>query len=204
MDVFASPSDAVSLYLLSFFRSRYYSQPVASSHLSQHPSAMPARAAVPHEDVRISHALVMQTVGIHVALMAGALAVWRSELPGRWAMLAVLIVAREIDQQYEWSAHEPAGVRQGLEQSVIDVVKYDRPVTGLAEKDAFYAPHTEGGDAPKVGAYVEGIAAPEGCATATQARAYAELLLVARGAAMPGAATVPGRAPAPPCRASRT
>jgi hypothetical protein len=48
----------------------------------------------------------------------------------------VLIVAREIDQQFEWSAHEPAGLRQGLEQSVIDVVKHDRPVTGLAEKDA--------------------------------------------------------------------
>ena len=26
----------------------------------------------------------------------------------------VLIIAREIDQQYEWSAHEPAGRRQGL------------------------------------------------------------------------------------------
>lgn len=54
----------------------------------------------------------------------------------RLFQLAVLIVAREIDQQYEWSAHEPAGLRQGLEQAVIDVVKYDRPVTGLAEKDA--------------------------------------------------------------------
>jgi hypothetical protein len=50
--------------------------------------------------------------------------------------LIVLITAREIDQQYEWSAHEPAGLRAGLEQSVIDVVKYDRPATGLAEKDA--------------------------------------------------------------------
>ena len=54
----------------------------------------------------------------------------------RFFQLAVLIAAREIDQQYEWSAHEPAGLRQGLEQSVIDVVKYNRPVTGLAEKDA--------------------------------------------------------------------
>jgi hypothetical protein len=50
--------------------------------------------------------------------------------------LIVLITAREIDQQYEWSAHEPAGVRAGLEQSVIDVVKYDRPATGIGEKDA--------------------------------------------------------------------
>ena len=54
----------------------------------------------------------------------------------RLFQLAVLIAAREIDQQYEWSAHEPAGLRQGLEQAVIDVVKFDRDVAGLAEKDA--------------------------------------------------------------------
>src|SRR5688572_15767235 len=54
----------------------------------------------------------------------------------RFLQLAVLIMAREIDQQYEWSAHEPAGLKQGLEQSVIDVVKHNRPVTGLSEKDA--------------------------------------------------------------------
>ena len=57
-------------------------------------------------------------------------------LGGRMYQLIVLITAREIDQQYEWSAHEPAGLRVGLEQSVIDVVKYDRDVRGLAEKDA--------------------------------------------------------------------
>ena len=54
----------------------------------------------------------------------------------RLFQLAVLITAREIDQQYEWSAHEPAGRRQGLEQSVIDVVKYDRDVAGLSDQDA--------------------------------------------------------------------
>ena len=58
-----------------------------------------------------------------------------SPIGARQFQLAVLIAAREIDQQYEWSAHEPAGLRQGLEHAVIDVVKYDRPVTGLAEKD---------------------------------------------------------------------
>jgi hypothetical protein len=50
--------------------------------------------------------------------------------------LIVLITAREIDQQYEWTAHEPAGLKAGLEQSVIDVVKFDRDVKGLAPKDA--------------------------------------------------------------------
>jgi hypothetical protein len=59
-----------------------------------------------------------------------------SPIGARQFQLAVLIAAREIDQQYEWSAHEPAGLRQGLEQSVIDVVKYNKPVTGLSEKDA--------------------------------------------------------------------
>lgn len=57
-------------------------------------------------------------------------------LGNRIYQLVVLITARDIDQQYEWSAHEPAGLRAGLEQSVIDVVKYERPVDGLAEKDA--------------------------------------------------------------------
>jgi len=59
-----------------------------------------------------------------------------SRLGARMYQLVVLITAREIDQQYEWSAHEPAGLRVGLEQSVIDVVKFDRDAKGLAEKDA--------------------------------------------------------------------
>jgi len=59
-----------------------------------------------------------------------------SPVGARYFQLAVLITAREIDQQYEWSSHEPAGLRQGLEQSVIDVVKHDRDVTGLSDKDA--------------------------------------------------------------------
>ena len=54
----------------------------------------------------------------------------------RYFQLAVLIIAREIDQQYEWTAHEPAGLKQGLEQSVIDVVKHNKDVAGLTDKDA--------------------------------------------------------------------
>ena len=59
-----------------------------------------------------------------------------SPVGARYFQLAVLIIARQIDQQYEWSAHEPAGRRQGLEQNVIDVVKYNRDVAGLSDKDA--------------------------------------------------------------------
>jgi hypothetical protein len=60
----------------------------------------------------------------------------RSPLGARNFQLAVLIIARELDQEYEWSSHAAAGLRQGLEQSVIDVVKFNRDVAGLAEKDA--------------------------------------------------------------------
>jgi 4-carboxymuconolactone decarboxylase len=60
----------------------------------------------------------------------------KSPVGPRIFQLAVLITAREIDQQYEWTSHELAGRRQGLEQSVIDVVKYNRDVAGLSDKDA--------------------------------------------------------------------
>jgi 4-carboxymuconolactone decarboxylase len=54
----------------------------------------------------------------------------------RFFELSALIAAREFDQQYEWSGHEPAGRRAGLEQTVIDAVKFNRDVAGLPEKDA--------------------------------------------------------------------
>jgi len=54
----------------------------------------------------------------------------------RFFELSALIAAREFDQQYEWSGHEPAGRRAGLEPAVIDAVKFNRDVTGLPEKDA--------------------------------------------------------------------
>jgi 4-carboxymuconolactone decarboxylase len=54
----------------------------------------------------------------------------------RFFELSALIAAREFDQQYEWSGHEPAALRAGLEQPVIDVVKFDRDTSGLSDKDA--------------------------------------------------------------------
>jgi 4-carboxymuconolactone decarboxylase len=54
----------------------------------------------------------------------------------RYFELSALSAAREFDQQYEWSGHEPAALRAGVEQSVIDVIKFNRDVKGLSEKDA--------------------------------------------------------------------
>src|SRR3972149_5644958 len=37
--------------------------------------------------------------------------------------LSILVVAREMDSQFEWTAHEPPALRAGLEQRIIDIVK---------------------------------------------------------------------------------
>jgi len=50
--------------------------------------------------------------------------------------ICTLIAAREYDQQYEWSAHELAAQRAGVEQNIIDTIKFNRGVDGLPEKDA--------------------------------------------------------------------
>lgn len=50
--------------------------------------------------------------------------------------ISTLVPAREFDQQYEWSAHEVGARRVGVDQKVIDVIKYDRPTADLPEKEA--------------------------------------------------------------------
>jgi 4-carboxymuconolactone decarboxylase len=60
----------------------------------------------------------------------------RSVIGSHYFELGTLIAAREFDQQYEWSGHEPAALRAGVEQRVIDAVKFNRGVGGLPEKDA--------------------------------------------------------------------
>src|SRR6202167_760637 len=78
------------------------------------------------------HVSIYSPREIDLGIPSGA----KSPVGPRYFQLAVLITAREIDQQYEWTAHELAGRRQGLEQAVIDVVKYNRDVASLSEKDA--------------------------------------------------------------------
>jgi 4-carboxymuconolactone decarboxylase len=49
---------------------------------------------------------------------------------------AILITAREMDSQFEWVAHEPQALKDGVAQNVIDVIKYRRGTEGLPEADA--------------------------------------------------------------------
>lgn len=51
--------------------------------------------------------------------------------------VAILITAREMDSQFEWCAHEPEALKEGVPQAVIDVIKYRRPATGIDATDAY-------------------------------------------------------------------
>ena len=50
--------------------------------------------------------------------------------------VAILITAREMDSQFEWVAHEPEALKEGVPQKVIDVIKYRRSTEGLDPTDA--------------------------------------------------------------------
>ena len=61
---------------------------------------------------------------------------FETALGPRLTQLAMLVTAREVDSQFEWTAHEPAGLKAGLKQEMIDIVKYRKPLTGVGEKEA--------------------------------------------------------------------
>jgi 4-carboxymuconolactone decarboxylase len=60
----------------------------------------------------------------------------KSGLDPRLVELAILVTAREMDCEYVWTAHEPAALKAGLGQGVIDTVKYRKPLTEIGEKEA--------------------------------------------------------------------
>src|SRR5262249_29655180 len=62
----------------------------------------------------------------------------RSEagLPPRARETPSLTPARERDSQFEWSAHEPEALKEGVEPRVIEVIKHRSTTAGLDEADA--------------------------------------------------------------------
>jgi 4-carboxymuconolactone decarboxylase len=57
-------------------------------------------------------------------------------LDRRLTELAILVTAREVDNRFEWAAHEPAALAEGLSPETIDVVKHRRSVDGLDPTEA--------------------------------------------------------------------
>src|SRR3954468_826073 len=70
--------------------------------------------------------------GIHlhspeVALNARALNryLWQGAgLSPRVREIAILTTARELDSQFEWAAHEPEALREGISSEIIETIRY--------------------------------------------------------------------------------
>jgi hypothetical protein len=60
---------------------------------------------------------------------------YNGDLSERHTEVAILVAAWEIEQQYEYSAHEPAALRFGAPQAVIDTIKFDKAPTGLSAEE---------------------------------------------------------------------
>jgi len=50
--------------------------------------------------------------------------------------LTIIVAGREMNHQFEWAAHSPQALQEGVPQSVVDVVKYDQDVSSLGDKEA--------------------------------------------------------------------
>ena len=50
--------------------------------------------------------------------------------------LVRLAIAREMDQDFEWTMHEPVALEEGLSQRTIDVIKFNRSLSGVPAPEA--------------------------------------------------------------------
>ena len=66
---------------------------------------------------------------LHNAAVAGTLDAYAREL-------AIMVACRETNYNLEWNAHEASALRAGISPAVIDVIRTNGALTGLAEKDA--------------------------------------------------------------------
>ena len=57
-------------------------------------------------------------------------------LGARLRELAILTTARELDSQFEWTAHEPEALREGISPEVIDTIRYRKDTGNLDAADA--------------------------------------------------------------------
>ena len=63
-------------------------------------------------------------------------AVGKGTLDAHVRELAILVACRETNYNFEWNGHEPAAVKAGVEQKVIDIVRTNGALTGISDADA--------------------------------------------------------------------
>lgn len=57
-------------------------------------------------------------------------------LAGADRELAILTAGREVEATYEWAAHEPLGLENGVRSEAIEVLRHQRPTNGLQAREA--------------------------------------------------------------------
>mgnify|MGYP002630457991 CR=1 FL=1 len=55
---------------------------------------------------------------------------------GQILEITILITARELNNRFEWAAHERSARNVGISQDVIDIVKYRKPLDGASDSQA--------------------------------------------------------------------
>ncbi len=60
---------------------------------------------------------------------------WENTIGRALSELAILSIAREHDQPYEWSLHEMEAIAVGLDPAVIDIVRNRKPLAGIGDKE---------------------------------------------------------------------
>jgi hypothetical protein len=60
---------------------------------------------------------------------------WENKVGRALSELAIISIAREHDQPYEWSLHEMEAVAVGLDPAVIDIVRHRKPLAGIGDRE---------------------------------------------------------------------
>jgi 4-carboxymuconolactone decarboxylase len=81
-------------------------------------------------------------VSLHMPKVAQAMDIlnqylrYDSIIGRRYIEVAILVAAREFDQQYEWTFHEQTALKEGAPQPTVDAIKYHGSLAALDAKDA--------------------------------------------------------------------
>ncbi len=81
-------------------------------------------------------------VSLHMPKVAQAMDIlnqylrYDSVIGRRYIEVAILVTAREFDQQYEWTFHEKTALKEGAPQLTVDAIKHNGPLASLDAKDA--------------------------------------------------------------------
>jgi 4-carboxymuconolactone decarboxylase len=72
---------------------------------------------------------------LHLRALAGYLR-RQAGFSARIREIAILVVAREMDSQVQWTMHEEVALRAGVQPNVLDVIRYRKSTASLDKADA--------------------------------------------------------------------